>query len=319
MNSRICLHCYKELIPGETLYHKRCVKNIFHLSEPPDLPYGMEELGKLAESIIQSRVTIPGVQAKISMHISSERGHSRFTIVGLWGRYILKPPVGIYPYLPENESLTMKMAEAVKIKTVPNALIPLKTGELCYITERIDRTESGIKIQMEDMCQLTGRLTEHKYQGSYEQVASAIKKYSDNPVFDITELLKILLFSFITGNGDMHLKNFSLIETDDLIALAPAYDLLSTRLVISEKDDPDETALTLNGKKRKLKSEDFRIFSEKAGLTAKQFSNIFDQIIEAEPLFIGLIEKSFLPGHLKEDYLSIISGRYSRLGDNKKL
>lgn len=313
MNKEICFHCYRELNPGEKLYHKRCIKNIFHLTEPPELTYGMDELGKLAESAIQSRVTIPGVQAKISMHISSENDHNRFTIVGLWGRYILKPPVGIYPHLPENESLTMKMAEAVKIKTVPNALIPLKTGELCYITERVDRPISGGKIQMEDMCQITGRLTEHKYQGSYEQVASAIKKYSDNPVFDITELLKILLFSFITGNGDMHLKNFSLIETGDLITLAPAYDLLSTRLVISEKDDPDETALTLNGKKRKLKSEDFRIFSEKVALTAKQFSNIFDEIIEAQPLFAGLTKKSYLPEHLKEDYLSIMSDRYNRL------
>ncbi len=312
MNRGICLHCYGELTYGEKLYHKRCVKNLFHLSEPPDLPYGIDDLDKLAESVIERRVTIPGVQAKISMHISSERGRSRFTIVGLWGRYILKPPVGIFPHLPENESLTMKMAETIKIKTVPNALIPLKTGELCYITERVDRRENGEKIQMEDMCQLTGRLTEHKYQGSYEQIAAAVKKYSDNPVFDITELLKVLLFSFITGNGDMHLKNFSLLETDDLITLAPAYDLLSTRLVIPEKDDPDETALTLNGKKRKLKVEDFISFSEKAGLTSKQFSNIFEEIIECEQLLTGLIEKSFLPSNLKDEYFSIISTRYRR-------
>ncbi len=316
MNRGICLYCYKELKPGETLYHRRCVKNFFHLSEPPELPYGMDELGKLAESVIQSRVTIPGVQAKISMHISSESGHSRFTIVGLWGRYILKPPVGSYPHLPENESLTMKMAEAVKIKTVPNALIPLKTGELCYTTERVDRPETGEKIQMEDMCQLTGRLTEHKYQGSYEQIVAAIKKYSDNPVFDITELLKVLLFSFITGNGDMHLKNFSLIGSGDLVTLAPAYDLLSTRLVISEKDDPDEMALTLNGKKRKFRVEDFSSFSEKAGLTVKQFVNIFNEIIETEPVFTDLIEKSFLPSPFKENYLSIMSGRFSRLKKN---
>lgn len=318
MNKDICLHCYGELRYDEKLYHKRCVKNLFHLSDPPDLPYGADELGKLAESVIRHRVTIPGVQAKISMHISAEKGRSRFTIVGLWGRYILKPPVGIFPHLPENESLTMKMAAAVKIKTVPNALIPLRTGELCYITERVDRRENGEKIRMEDMCQLTGRLTEHKYQGSYEQVAGAIKKYSDNPVFDITELLKVLLFSFLTGNGDMHLKNFSLLESDDLITLAPAYDLLSTRLVIPEKDDPDETALTLNGKKRKLKVEDFILFSEKAGLTTRQFRNIFEEIIEYEETLTGLIEKSFLPANLKDEYFTIISDRFSRFKTNLK-
>jgi len=165
---------------------------------------------------------------------------------------------------------------------------------------------------------VTGRLTEHKYQVSYEQVAAAIKKYSDNPVFDITELLKVLLFSFLTGNGDMHLKNFSLLESDDLITLAPAYDLLSTRLVIPEKDDPDETALTLNGKKRKLKVEDFILFSEKAGLTTRQFRNIFEEIIEHEEILTGLIEKSFLPPNLKDEYFTIISDRYSRFKTNLK-
>ncbi len=313
MNSSICLHCYSPLSGGDNLFHGKCVKKFFHLNVQPELPYDMEELSKLAENIIKSRITIPGVQPKISIHLETGSGRNRLTIVGLWGRYILKPPVGHYPHLPENESLTMKLAEAAGIKTVPNSLIPLKTGELCYITERIDHTEDGKKIRMEDLCQITGRLTEHKYSGSYEQIAGALKKYSDNPLFDITELLKVLLFSFVTGNGDMHLKNFSLIEKEGFITLAPSYDLLSTRLVISEKDDPDEMALTLNGKKRKIGKNDFYLFSKNAGLTEKQFSNIFEEIIEAADRMQTLADKSFLPENLKEEYYSIITGRFNRL------
>ncbi len=313
MDNTVCLHCYEELPASGEMLHNKCIKNFYHQNSLPLLPYSMDDLGKLAEDVVLKRITIPGVQPKISLHLSAERSQSRFTIVGLWGRYILKPPVGIYPHLPENESLTMKMASAAGIRTVPFSLIPLKTGELCYITERIDRLKDGSKIQMEDMCQLTGRMTEHKYHGSYEQIAGALKKYSDNPLFDITELLKVLLFSFITGNGDMHLKNFSLIETGELTHLSPAYDLLSTRLVISEKDDPDDMALTLNGKKRKLTKEDFLQFSGISGLTAKQFSNIFEEIMESCPSMEKIISKSFLPENMKAEYIKIIEERVQRL------
>lgn len=313
MNNQVCLYCYNSLNGGEKHYHARCAKKFFHMTPPPELPYGINELEKLARNTVLNRVTIPGVQPKISMHIESDKSSSRLTIVGLWGKYILKSPVKAYPHLPENESLTMKMAQLAGIKTVPNSLIPLKTGELCYITERIDRTTKGKKIRMEDMCQLTGRLTEHKYQGSYEQIVTAVKKYSDNPLFDITELLKVLLFSFITGNGDMHLKNFSLIETGGFISMTPSYDLLSTRLVIPEKDDPDETALTLNGKKRKISIKDFQIFAKNAGLNEKQVSNIFEEIIEAIPGMYALIGKSFLPEEQKEEYSRIVAKRHERI------
>lgn len=313
MNNQACLYCYKPLNSDEKNYHSSCAKKFFHLTPPPELPYRLNELGKLAQNTLLNRITIPGVQPKISMSLESDKSNNRFTIVGLWGKYILKPPVKTYPHLPENESLTMKMAQLAGIRTVPNALIPLKTEELCYITKRIDREDKGKKMRMEDMCQLTGRLTEHKYQGSYEQIAAAVKKYSDNPLFDVAELLKILLFSFITGNGDMHLKNFSLIETSGYISMAPSYDLLSTRLVIPEKDDPDETALTLNGKKRKISIKDFQTFANNSGLNEKQVSNIFEEIFEVIPDIYALIKKSFLPEEQKNEYYHIITERYKRI------
>lgn len=309
-----CLLCYEILTEGEFLYHKRCSRKFFKTDIPPVLEYRYDQLGILAERIIRESVTIPGVQAKISLDILKEtKGNLRFTIVGLWGRYILKPPSEKFPGLPENEDLTMKLASLFKINTVPHALIPLESGELCYITKRIDRSGNGNKICMEDMCQLTGKLTEQKYNGSYEQIAGAIKKFSSNPGFDLVTLLEVLFFSFITGNGDMHLKNFSIIETKTGFALSPAYDLLSTRLVIPEKDDPDDTALTINGKKRKLQEKDFRTFAEYCSLTAKQYENIIHKFRESLENMNSLIEKSFLSESDKEKYIEIIRGRTGRI------
>lgn len=313
MNKK-CLICYEILVEGEFLYHKKCSRNFFRTDTPPVLEYSYDQLGILAERVVRESVAIPGVQAKISLDILKENtGNRRFTIVGLWGRYILKPPSEKFSGLPENEDLTMKMASLFKINTVPHALIPLVSGELCYITKRIDRSVNGKKILMEDMCQLTGKLTEQKYNGSYEQIAGAIKKFSSNPGFDLITLLEVLLFSFITGNGDMHLKNFSIIETKTGFALSSAYDLLSTRLVIPEKDDPDDTALTINGKKRKLQEKDFKIFAEYCGLTAKQYDNIVIKFRKSFNDLNFLIEKSFLNKPDKEKYKKIIRERAGRI------
>lgn len=168
--------------------------------------------------------------------------------MGLWGRYILKPQTDVYRALPELEDLTMHMAEAAKIAVVPHSLIRFADGELCYITRRIDRQKDGTKTAMEDMCQLSERLTEYKYKGSYEQIAKLIKKYSATPQLDLVNFWEVVVFSWIVGNSDMHLKNFSLYKTPTGYSLTPAYDLLSTAIVMPE--DKEELALTLNGKKQ---------------------------------------------------------------------
>jgi serine/threonine-protein kinase HipA len=149
----------------------------------------------------------------------------RFTIVGLWGDYILKHPTKRYRNLPELEDLTMHLAELSGIDVVPHSLIRLNSGKLSYITKSIDRLNE-YKIHMEDMCQLTERLTEHKYQGSYEQIGKAIINYSEQ-----------VIFSFLTGNADMHLKNFSLIDKPEMgYVLCPAYDMVASSLLV-EGDD----------------------------------------------------------------------------------
>ena len=308
-----CLYCYAPVEDGSH-YHPKCSRKFFGLEVPPCLPYDIMELKEVAKKIIQRSVTVPGVQAKLSLQIEKSRKEgNRFTMVGLWGNYILKPPVEKYPELPQNEDLVMHLAELFKIRTIPHALIPLRSGELAYISRRIDRTKKNKKIHMEDLCQLSERLTEDKYKGSMERVARVIRDCSSNPLLDVLGLFEIALFSFLTGNADMHLKNFSLIYEEGFHKLSPAYDLLSTRLVLSEKDDPEEMALTLNGKKSNIKDSDFKLFSENIGLNEKQVNNVLRKFENTLPKAFEFIDRSFLSDNKKEEFRELLAIRASRL------
>ena len=282
MNMEKCLYCYKELATGEKDFHKACSKKMFGAPTVPELPYTRENLADLARQVIRSQTTLTGVQAKLSLDINkgSKNETDRFTIVGLWGRYILKPQTERFPYLPEVEDLTMHLAELAKIRTVPHCLVRFADGELCYITRRVDRTSKGEKLPMEDMCQLAERLTEHKYKGSYEQIAKVIQKHSSAPKLDLVNYWELVVFSWITGNADMHLKNFSLYSRQSgIYTLSPAYDMLSTALVMPE--DTEELALTLNGRKRKIKKSDFEVAMQASGLDKKVVDNVFNKFLKA--------------------------------------
>ena len=294
-------------------YHPRCSTKIYGSPIPPILPYGKKDLIKLAEKVIRSRTTLTGVQPKLSLDIEkAEKSPKRFTIVGLWGRYILKPQSQHYGQLPELEDLTMHLAEIAKIKVVPHSLIRFQDGDLCYITKRIDRGTKGEKFAMEDMCQLTGRLTEYKYKGSYEQIAKHILKYSSTPKLDVVNFWEQVLFSWITGNSDMHLKNFSLYSNKpDIYVLTPAYDLLATKLVIPE--DSEELALTLGGKKKKIKKTDFVTAMQSTGLEEKIIKNILDKFRKASSGWMDFIDLSFVREETKERYKNLIDGQLSKL------
>ncbi len=309
-----CLFCYQPLAEYEQDFHASCSRKIFGLPTPPALPYSEEDLEALAKEVIQNQTAVTGVQAKLSLHISGnnkEGTERRFTIVGLWGGYILKPPSALYPQLPEVEDATMHLAQIARIKTAPHSLIRLKSGHLAYVTKRIDRTKNG-KLAMEDMCQLTERLTEDKYHGSYEQIGKAILKYSTTPGLDVINFFELVLFSFITGNADMHLKNFSLLEQPGLgMTLSPAYDLVNTTLV--NPADEEELALTLNGRKKKLKKQDFVAAMNSLNVEEKQQQNIFNKMWKAMTKWEELIESSFMSEGLKEQYKTIIKERMNRL------
>lgn len=308
-----CLYCYKELGMGEQDFHASCSKKIFGQPIPPSLPYTEEDLEPLAKEVIQSQTAVTGVQAKLSLHITGNNQDGterRFTIVGLWGGYILKPPTALYPQLPEVEDVTMHLAQLAKIKAVPHSLIRLQSGNLAYITKRIDRSNKG-KLAMEDMCQLTERLTEDKYYGSYEQIGKAIQKHSVTPGLDVVNFFELVLFSFLTGNADMHLKNFSLLEQPGLgMTLSPAYDLVNTALV--NPADEEEMALTLNGRKKKLKKQDFVAAMNTLRVEEKQQENIFNKMAKALPQWLELIDRSFMSAAFKEQYKAILTERMHR-------
>lgn len=308
-----CLYCYKSLAPGEIDFHKNCAHKIFGSKSIPVLPYTRSNITELAREIISASTTITGVQAKLSLDIARSRDGEpqRFTIVGLWGRFILKPQTELYPHLPELEDVTMHMAEVAGIKTVPHSLIRFADGELCYLTRRIDRTETGGKIAMEDMCQLSERLTEDKYKGSYERIAKIIQSHSSAPLLDIVNFWQTVVFSWITGNADMHLKNFSLYKPKSVHMLTPAYDMLSTALVMPE--DTEELALTLNGKKRKINRKDFETAMLASGMNAKSVMNVFNRFEKACHEWESIISISFLPDSMKTAYLEKISAMMQRL------
>ena len=306
-----CLICANPVDHGDE-YHTKCLQVLFGSKERPVLDVTFDQLNELAKRSVHQRITVPGVQTKLSLTMDRKADSvDKLTIVGLWGRFILKPPSNRWPELPANEHCTMMLAEAAGLETVPFGLIHLASGELAYITKRIDRDDSGNKFAMEDMCQLTGRLTEDKYKSSHEQIAKTIKEHSANPLFDLTRFYEFVLFSFLTGNGDMHLKNFSLIH-DPIVGwkLAPGYDLLNTRLVIAKEKDSDELALTLSGKKSNFNPESFDQFGKTIGLLTKQIHNITQSLFKKQDLFLQTIGKSFLSDEMKDLYIGILEERF---------
>jgi serine/threonine-protein kinase HipA len=296
---------------GQKDFHPSCARKFFGTKDVPLLEYKHEDLDRLAEQVIRAQTSLTGVQPKLSLNLSKHDGCCRLTIVGLWGDYIFKPQTDSFEQLPENEDLTMHLAEAAKISVVPHSLIRLADGKLGYITKRIDRTKNGEKIDMEDMCQLTLHPTEYKYKGSHEQIAKTILQYSNTPKLDLTNYMQLLLFCFVTGNNDMHLKNFSLYQPTEGYQLTPAYDLLN--VAIANPKDKDELALTLSGKKTRLRMSDFLNASKAMGLEENVVQRLIAGLHKALPKWQQLIKVSFLSEEQKQAYEELIVSRLDRL------
>lgn len=294
-------------------FHEKCCRAFFGFATPPAFPYSIYQMAELAVSVVERSIAVPGVQPKLSLSIIKEnqrKVNNRLTVVGaLGGQYIFKPPSEKYPEMPENEHLTMRIAEAYGIHVVPSSLIRLASGELSYITKRIDRTEKGAKIHMLDMFQITEAFD--KYKSSMEKVGKALHDYSGNTLLDKVFYLELSVFCFLTGNNDMHLKNFSMIESPSGWILAPAYDLLNVAIV--NPDDTEELALTIEGKKKKIKWIHFKHLGEGMGLTSKQIQGVYSRMHKNKPKAIELIEKSFLSDGMKEAYKNLLESRYEQL------
>ncbi|WP_405565746.1 HipA domain-containing protein [Polaribacter sp. Asnod6-C07] len=312
MSKKNCLYCYKTLT-NEADFHEKCALEFFGTKEVPKIPYSLEDMGALAKNVVERSIAVPGVQPKLSMSLvkdSETKETPRLTVVGaLGGHYIFKPPTPQFREMPENEHLTMRIAEAFGLNTVPSSLIRIASGELAYITKRIDRTTEGDKIHMLDLFQVTEAYD--KYKGSMEKVGKAIGLYSSNTLLDKIFFFELTLFSFLTGNNDMHLKNFSLIESVSGWVLAPAYDLLNVSIVLPE--DTEELALTLAGKKRKLQKEHFEKLGQLLNLTDKQIKSVFKRMFKNKTKANQLINASFLSDEMKTAYKTVLEKRYQRI------
>ncbi|MGD1823556.1 MAG: HipA domain-containing protein [Pleomorphochaeta sp.] len=302
-----CLCCNKDLNDNNIIWHESCIKKFFNTTDLPKVDlkdYNYTFLNKGDKKSI-----ITGVQKKLSLALEKKGTYPRLTLINFPSGYILKPNTLEYPFLCENEFLTMHLANLCNIETVPFGLIELEDKSLAFITKRIDRNHNK-KIPMEDFCQLGNKLTEQKYKSSYEQVGKIVSTYSDNIGLDYYKLFNLILFSFIVGNSDMHLKNFSLIKLKGNYVLAPAYDLLNTIIVTN---DSEELALTICGKKNKLKKDNFIKLAKSYNLLDKQIERIFNNYKKNKPLIIDTITSSLLSEDLKEKYISIVENRYNRL------
>ncbi len=306
-----CLYCYDPIKKGLD-FHERCSREFFGSAEPPVIEYSIDQMYDLAKRVVERSIAVPGVQPKLSMSLiqKTKKTKTRLTVVGaLGGHYIFKPPSDRFPEMPQNEHLTMRIAESFGIRVVPSSLIRLASGELSYITRRIDRRPNDEKIHMIDMFQITEAFD--KYRSSLEKVGKAIGTYSSNTLLDKVLYFELVLFSFLTGNNDMHLKNFSMIEGPSGWVLAPAYDLLNVAIILPQ--DQEELALTLSGKKRKLKRAHFEHLGEDLGLTIKQVKGAFDRMVRNKSTALQWIDRSFLSGETKKAYHQLLDSRYTVL------
>jgi len=280
------------------------------LAQLNDLPFTAKEQRKEAASR-QSKMSIQGVQPKLNARLSVKE--QAFEIVDIHGRYIIKPQSEIYTQLPENESITMKMASAFGIETPFSGLVYSKDGSRSYFVRRFDRYGHNKKFAVEDFAQLSGEKRDTKYNFSMEKLLTILDEFCTFPMIDKARLLRRVLFCFVTGNEDMHLKNFSLIRNLKITKLSPAYDLLNTTIAMTGATE--ELALPLAGKKRKITAEllfDYYA-KERMGLNEKMIESIKENLEEMRPEMENLIRISFLNEEMQAQYLDMMEERYKRL------
>lgn len=317
-----CLYCgkmIKDALSGEEkecCWHFKCIQSFFGTNTMPSLDISERQLEELANAAVHQGFTVPGVQKKLSLHLSGD-SDARLTIVDYPTGFILKPQTEEYGSLPEFEDLAMRLAGMAGIQTVPHALIKMN-NTYAYITKRIDREIRNDAVSlyaMEDFCQLSSRLTEDKYKGSYESCGRIIQKFSSRPGLDLSELFLRIAFSFIIGNSDMHLKNFSLRETEPanrIYCLSEAYDMLPVNIIMPE--DQEQLALTLNGKKRNIQRKDFIKFAENCGIAEKPANAMLRKLGSLRDGFLMQCDQSYLADEHKIQTKELIIQRIEILG-----
>src|SRR3989338_8676374 len=279
----------------------KMIKNMFGASELPVIEFGLEDISQKAQELT-GKLSISGVQPKLSVKMDKKR--NRLIPVAGGGEYILKPQLSTFPNIPENEQCCMDTAAQFGIEVPLHCLIPLKDGKLSYIIKRFDR-ESGVKIHQEDFSQV---LKLDKYEGSVEQIGRKLKEISTAPGYDAQLFFERVLFNFIIGNGDAHLKNYSITYKDkETIRLTPAYDIVCSKLVIPDEED---SALSINAKKNQLKRDDFDKLAEYLNIPLRIR---YEKFAKSLILMETIIKDSKIKQEIQERFINIIKERLSRL------
>jgi serine/threonine-protein kinase HipA len=292
---------------GDKKYSEKGLKLLSrNLTRLEDFPYTQEE--QLREAAARApKMSIQGVQPKLSAKLKVTGGI--FEVTDRGGEYILKPQNALYPELPENEDLTMRLGDTIGLQIPLHGLIYSKDQKLTYFIKRFDRYGKGNKYSVEDFAQLAGKSRDTKYDYSMEKVAGIIDNYCTFPAVEKIKLFKLTIFNFLTGNEDQHLKNFSLITKDNKVTLTPFYDLINT--TISLANPIEEFALPLKGKKSKLNRNILVEYwgKERLGLNNQVIDQELNSITEKFERWIELINKSFLSKEMKEKYSVLLDER----------
>ena len=296
---------------GESRYSEEGLRLLASgLKTLKDLEYTAEEQ-RIEAYNRASKMSIQGVQPKLSavFNIKDEK----FELVDKGGKYILKPQHNVYYQMPENEDLTMRLAELTGLEIPIHGLLWSKDNSLTYFIKRFDRKGQNDKIPVEDFAQLAGLNRDTKYDYSMEKIVTLINTYCTFPAIENIKLFKLVLFNFLVGNEDMHLKNFSIINRDGKITLSPCYDLVNS--TIEYKKPEEEIALPLMGKKKKLTQNILINYfgKEKCELTPKSIESVLDSISSSIPKWNKLIDLSFLSSEMKTKYHDLLNVRLNIL------
>lgn len=297
-----CLVCLAE-VRGEGDYHPRCAKALFGSTRVPTIDLELARLHTVAQAMV-GHTSLPGIQRKVSAGLTADRATLRVAMEK--GHFILKPQAQVFPSLPENEHVTMRLAEVAGLAVPPSGLVKLHDGSLAYLTRRFDRTAEGKKLLQEDFCQLGELAPKQKYEGSAELCARLVRRHASEPLVAALALFRQVVFAWWTGNGDMHLKNLSLLRgADGLHRLSPAYDLLCTALVVED----DQLALPVGGNRRAVTPRQWIAFASYCGLTPKATARALGQVHAALTPSLGLVARCFLPEEMKVRYARLLELR----------
>ena len=302
-----CLCCQKGT-DGEGRYHPRCLNKLFGVSWIPKVPFG---IGDMPAEISKSgaKMSISGVQIKASVKLDREK--QEIIMVQTGGTHVLKAEPNEYPELPQNENCCMNIAQYLGMDVPPHGLFLMADGKLCYVIKRFDRLDNGEKIHKESIAQILSIKTEDKYKGSLENVGKTIQKNAKNVGLDLINFFERVLLSFLTGNGDMHLKNWALITLPNgEMHLAPCYDFVCSKIHIPNEED---FALTINGRKNKIRKRDFVALGMSLKIEPRAIENALDRFKDARDTILEAVGYSELSAERKKILDEVIRARYERL------